>query len=62
MPTLVIAVVIAGVAGAWAGYRYVSRRRARVAEAEAEAKAASGPRDHGNLVWDEKSQSYRPKG
>jgi predicted negative regulator of RcsB-dependent stress response len=69
MPQL-IALALIG-AGAMAGYRWVAKQvdAARQAADDAEAKLrqaaeqrqSEGPRDLGQLEWDEVSQVYKPR-
>lgn len=62
MPQL-IAIALIG-AGAYAGYRYLSRQMQRMAEPDGGHDAAGvpeGPQRRGELVWDAEAGVYRPR-
>jgi hypothetical protein len=69
MPQLLV--LMAAGAGLYAGYKWLSREVGRAHEAADRAQAelrrnaqggrAAGPKDLGELVWDEKAGAYRPK-
>jgi hypothetical protein len=58
MPQL-IALALIG-AGAMAGYRWVAKQ-VDAARQAAEQRQSEGPRDLGQLEWDEVSQVYKPR-
>lgn len=59
MPHLLI-VLLAGAAGLYVGYKYISRQRAKRTDSAENVRKAPGPDDRGKLVWDERTKSYRP--
>jgi uncharacterized membrane protein SpoIIM required for sporulation len=62
MPLLVVAFLIVGTAALYFGYRALKRERQRKADLAREAQEkAVGPSHRGNLVWDERSGTYKPR-
>jgi hypothetical protein len=62
MPQL-IAIALIG-AGAYAGYKYLSRQMQRMAEPPGspdEPSASGGQQHRGELVWDAEAGVYRPR-
>lgn len=62
MPQL-IALALIG-AGAYAGYKYLTRQTQHMAEppgGQADAAAHDGPQHRGELVWDAEAGVYRPR-
>ena len=66
-----VLVLMAAGAGLYTAYKWLSREAEKVDAAARRAKddlrrqsdgqAAGGPKDLGQLIWDEKSGAYRPK-
>ncbi len=59
MPQL-IAIALAG-AAAYAGYKWIKKQNNLAVERRKSAHRADGPRNLGDLVWDEAAGAYRPR-
>lgn len=61
MPHLIIAVLIAGAIGLYAGYRLAARRKVDRASRDDAVPPVGEAEEPEKLVWDEESRSYKPR-